>query len=228
MKTRSPRKRTNLKRYNEVLDAAIHLFCERGYPSTSIHDVADSVGMLKGSLYYYIKSKEDLLFQILSDADEMMDDIQLQIQSLDTLPLERMRTFIKSIVRWYCEHFEHATVTFKEWMHLTGDQLEIQLQRRQKYEDMVKNLLLECQESGDVSKELDVSLARSYILGAINAVPQWYQKQGPETPETIASLYSEMTISMLTGVEPVTKTKRVKRAAKRKPRQSSQTVRATA
>ena len=58
------------RRHLEVLEAAARVFHEKGYESTSIQDIADAVGILKGSLYYYITSKEDLLFEILQDVHE--------------------------------------------------------------------------------------------------------------------------------------------------------------
>ncbi|HYA62046.1 MAG TPA: TetR/AcrR family transcriptional regulator, partial [Candidatus Sulfotelmatobacter sp.] len=52
-------------RLEEVLQSAANIFFTKGFHATSIEDVARDVGMLKGSLYYYIKSKDDLLFQLL-------------------------------------------------------------------------------------------------------------------------------------------------------------------
>ncbi len=52
-------------RLEEVLQSAANIFFAKGFHATSIEDVARDVGMLKGSLYYYIKSKDDLLFQLL-------------------------------------------------------------------------------------------------------------------------------------------------------------------
>ena len=51
----------------EILACAANLFYKKGYHVTTIEDLANEVGMLKGSLYYYIKSKEDLLYQLLLD-----------------------------------------------------------------------------------------------------------------------------------------------------------------
>lgn len=51
-------------RLSEILDVAAQLFAAKGYSGTSIRDVADRVGMLSGSLYHHIKSKEDLFVQV--------------------------------------------------------------------------------------------------------------------------------------------------------------------
>ena len=55
------------RREREVLDVAARLFHERGYADTSVQDIADELGILKGSLYHYIEVKEDLLFRLLGE-----------------------------------------------------------------------------------------------------------------------------------------------------------------
>ena len=54
-------------RTREIIAAAAKLFKEKGYHATTIQDVADEVGMLKGSLYYHIKSKEELLYLVTKE-----------------------------------------------------------------------------------------------------------------------------------------------------------------
>src|ERR1700730_12578372 len=52
----------------EIALAAVKLFEQKGYHATSVQDIADEVGLQKGSLYHYIHSKEDLLLQIAHQA----------------------------------------------------------------------------------------------------------------------------------------------------------------
>ena len=63
----APRGTLNVARWNEILDAAGHVFHEKGYQAARIEDIASRVGILRGSLYYYIESKEDLLFALCVD-----------------------------------------------------------------------------------------------------------------------------------------------------------------
>lgn len=61
-----------------LFSAAAKLFLEKGYQATSIADLAAEVGMLKGSLYYYIQSKDDLLCQVIMDTVECAEASLLQ------------------------------------------------------------------------------------------------------------------------------------------------------
>src|SRR5699024_4782023 len=72
--TENPSKPLDGKRSRdkEVVEAAVKLFHEQGYASTSVQDIAESLGMLKGSLYYYIDTKETLLKRIFETSHEHM------------------------------------------------------------------------------------------------------------------------------------------------------------
>ena len=54
-----------------MVDAAAELFYQRGYASTTVIDISEALNITKGTLYYYVKSKEDLLFAIISETHEM-------------------------------------------------------------------------------------------------------------------------------------------------------------
>jgi AcrR family transcriptional regulator len=55
-----------MNKEKQILEAAIKLFSEKGYPLTSIQDIASECGIAKGSIYSYFKSKEDLLVAALN------------------------------------------------------------------------------------------------------------------------------------------------------------------
>src|SRR3954470_12301411 len=57
-------------REDEILAAAARIFREKGYHAASVRDIAESVGLLKGSLYHYIRSKEELLARLFDGALE--------------------------------------------------------------------------------------------------------------------------------------------------------------
>src|ERR1700742_4125495 len=92
-RARKPRVR---RRAAEVEEAATDLFHRQGYEATSVEDIAGALGILKGSLYYYISSKEDLLFEIVSevhaDVQRILDE---QVGIDDVAPLERIARYVR-------------------------------------------------------------------------------------------------------------------------------------
>ena len=64
-------------REEEILAAAARIFREKGYHGASVRDIAESVGLLKGSLYHYIRSKEELLARLFEGAlEDTVDDLE--------------------------------------------------------------------------------------------------------------------------------------------------------
>jgi AcrR family transcriptional regulator len=62
--------RKQLKRRNEILDAAAEVFAEKGYHAATTKDIADRLGMRPGSLYYYFESKEAALYEVCRIASQ--------------------------------------------------------------------------------------------------------------------------------------------------------------
>src|SRR4029079_10204677 len=89
------------KRDREVLDAAARVFYERGYSDASVQDVADELGILKGSLYHYIDTKEDLLFRLLQETHDEIYLILEEVAALEGLnPIDRLEIYIRKQVEY--------------------------------------------------------------------------------------------------------------------------------
>jgi AcrR family transcriptional regulator len=200
MTTRArPRSSKKSNRHAEVTQAAIDIFWQKGYRAASIQDVADKVGVLKGSLYYYIESKEDLLWRIIEDVHKEWSEILSEAGAIDAGPTERIHAFIKLHVEWYLKNVKEVGVFFREWHHLTGDRLKTLKQRRRRYEQVIRDLITAAQDAGEASPALDVQLAARYILASVNAVPDWYRPSSAESPAAVAEAYADMTVGLLTG-----------------------------
>ena len=91
-----PRGAINEERWWAIVDAAFEIFVQKGYRDATVQDVAKRVGLLKGSLYYYIKSKEDLLYAIIERSHLQAKANLLNTPGLTNgSPVERVRRFIE-------------------------------------------------------------------------------------------------------------------------------------
>src|SRR5205085_11393735 len=93
-KNNSSRNPTREERQKQIVDAAAEIFCRQGYEQTSTQEIAEAVGMLKGSLYHYIASKEDILYAIVSDVHRGTELSIDRVRSLEGTPLMRIRAFV--------------------------------------------------------------------------------------------------------------------------------------
>jgi len=187
---RRPVERRN--RDGQILEAAITVFSEKGYAGSSLQDVADMVGLLKGSLYHYISSKESLLFRIFQEAHEQARAVQEEIDARRLAPDERLRTYVESLTLWYLANLARSRLYFTEWRYLTGEERETVRGQRREFERYLRGIITEATEAGLARPGLDVRLTSFYILSAVNTVPIWYRPAGPSSPEQIAEQVAEL------------------------------------
>src|SRR6201985_1343513 len=107
-------------RRTELTRAAARLFAEKGYHGTSIGDLADAMGVQKGSLYSHIESKADLLWEVAHEGaagfHSALDDVP------DEGPIvERIRVALRAHLRVVAEQLDVATVFVREWRYLEGE-----------------------------------------------------------------------------------------------------------
>jgi AcrR family transcriptional regulator len=198
----TPRVRRN--REAEVTEAAIEVFFDKGFAGASIQDVADRVGVLKGSLYYYIDSKEDLLFRIFDESHRQAVAMMEEAAASEGPALERLRAYLERYVRWYLLNIKRVSLYFSEWKHLTGDRHKQIVAQRRVYDEFVLDLIEQAKAAGEVDPGLETRYAAFFVLGAVNAVPSWYRARRERSPDVIAAAYADMAVGMLVGTRPRT------------------------
>lgn len=186
-------------RESEILDAAIGIFWRKGYSVATIQDIADAVGILKGSVYYYIDSKEDLLFSIFERAHGEAMKIVEDVRALDAPPLERLQVYFERYVEYFLHNLEQASLYLREWRSLNKERYQVVLDQRRMYDEFVIGLIHEAQARGEVDPSHEAKYAAYFILGAIKGLPDWYRREGQDSAPTIARVYAAQSLAMLTG-----------------------------
>jgi AcrR family transcriptional regulator len=191
--------RTRRNRAQDVIEAAIRVFHKKGYASASIQDVAEEVGVLKGSLYHYIDSKEDLLARIFEDSAGHFEELLAEAAALDAPPIERLRSFARECSLWYLRNIERVGIYVNEWEHLSGKRRKEVVRIRMDYEQNLAGLIGAVKEAGEADPALDVNYATYFIFGALNGLPDWYRRRGPDSAEQIADGYAGMIATVVGG-----------------------------
>ena len=210
----------------EVMAAAIKVFHSKGFAAATVQDVADEVGVLKGSLYHYISSKEDLLFRVLKESHDQAAGIMAEVTALDVAPLERLRAYLQKMHLWYLNNHERASVYLNQSRHLTGANREEVRTQARNLEHFLRELLAEARGSGALRQDLDLRLAAYFLLGALNSLPNWYRPDRGYSPETIATTYTEMALRSLLPDPPAAKAPAKAARTPAKPANSAKPARA--
>lgn len=189
-------------RDGEVIQTAVDLFYRRGYAASSVQDVADALGMLKGSLYYYIHSKDDLLRRIFDENHLALTDIVERARAMDATPLGRLTAFLLDYGEWFLVNLERASLYQREWRYVEGEFGAVVAQRRADLDAFVVNLITDASDDGYIHPSASARRATYFIFNAFNGLSDWYQPGGPETPRKIAESYTAMALCSLGVTEP--------------------------
>jgi AcrR family transcriptional regulator len=185
-------------RDSSVIAAAIAVMSQKGYSGTSIQEVADRVGVLKGSLYHYFSSKEELLFRILDESHEESVVIADAVAALGLEPLEELKEYLTRQSIWYLKNVERANIFFTESRNLTGDRRDLVKQRGVQFEKHMRDLIAAAQEEGQIRSQVDVSLLTRFVIGSLNNVRLWPSRsQGTFTDDQLVSALIELVINGL-------------------------------
>ena len=164
-------------RDQDILEAAIHIFAEKGYVGSSLQEVADSVGLMKGSLYHYISSKESLLYRMFQEAHEQANLIITEVDAKNLGPEEHLREFVRSLAVFYVINQERASIYFRESRHLTGKDRETVKQQQKEFRAYVRGLIEDVHKAGLTRPDLDIRIASYFLLTAVNGIHIFLQAQ---------------------------------------------------
>jgi AcrR family transcriptional regulator len=159
-------------RREELVSVAARLFAERGYHGTSMADLAEAMGVQKGSLYSLTESKQELLVLITREGaasfhaglDGVPDDAE---------PLDRVRLALRAHLGVVAAQVCSATVFMREWRFLDEPERSTFRAARRRYEERWRDLLREAADRGALRSDLDVEAAVLLVLSAANWAYTW-------------------------------------------------------
>ena len=178
-------------RKEQILKIAARMFCDRTYHGTTLQDIAREVGMLKGSLYYYIDSKERLLVDIISQAVNSLDEGLIRVENADLGPEERLKEIIREHVRFNAEFREAGTLFLTERHVLAA----LEMSEVNRIIDRRNQLLagtLEEAVSRGIYRKMDIRLTSLAVIGLCNSLLFWYRPAGRLSHDEIADAFFEL------------------------------------
>ncbi len=183
-------RKTRDDRWDELLDTAAEIFCEKGYDAASLQDIAERIGIHKASIYYYIKAKSDLRDSLLLEVhNEGMARIKATA-AFKGSALERLEFLIRGHIEFLCANLAKSTVYLNEIVRLPSGERN-KLFGVHSYRDEFAAVFEAGQREGLIASHLDSKLSAQAILGSLNAVYRWYRPSGPRNLKKLADHYVE-------------------------------------
>jgi len=162
----------------EVLDAGAEVFARKGYAAATVQDVADALGILKGSLYYYIKTKEDLLHAVMVEVHEGADELHAEVAASGLPAFEQLLMYVRLQVEWNVANLVKIAVYYNDMRQLSPERLADVRERAKAHERFLVELIAEGQRDGDIAAGADPALLANHVLAVVIWPYRWFRKSG--------------------------------------------------
>jgi len=176
----------------DIVVAAARVFRQRGFHGTSMQQIADAVGLQKGSLYHHIASKEELLHEVMMTGVTQLGQCLQAVADSDLPPDEKLHQLITTHILYAAENVDIATVVLFEHQAVLGFPAlrEQYVASRDSFESQFRKVIQQGVDSGHF-RPVDVPIVAQTLLGAHNWLVMWYRPEGRLSPQEIANVIAD-------------------------------------
>lgn len=185
-----------------ILRTAARIFAEKGYHSTTMRDISRATEISLAGLYYYCRSKEELLYLIQDNCfGRVLERLEERLRETSD-PIERLRLLIENHLSFFAANMSEMKVLSHEGDSLEGEMRRVVSGKKQQYTKLARRILSEVQQSaGDArdkerAKPIDVTVATYSLFGMMNWIYNWYDAGGKLS---VAELVDNITRIFLNG-----------------------------
>jgi len=179
------------KRASHIYRVAAEIMCQKGYEATSMNDIAEAAGLTKAGIYHYIRGKEDLLFEIMNYAMDVVDQGIIVHASQVEDAEERLRAIIERHCRSVLEGVGALTIVLEEMTALTPAHRRAITARKRAYFEFIRGTLEQLAREGKL-REVNPTVAAFSLLGMILWISRWFRRDGAISTADALKDYTEI------------------------------------
>jgi len=189
-------------RRDELLDLAATMFAERGLRATTVRDIADSAGILSGSLYHHFSSKEEMVDELLRGFLDWLFARYEEIVATQPNPLERLKGLFMASFEAIEDRHAQVVIYQDEAKRLMGQpRFSYVEERNREQRKMWLALLNQGVDEGYFRPDIDVDLVYRFIRDTTWVSVRWYEPGGPLTAEEVGRQYLSIVLGGITAKE---------------------------
>lgn len=183
----------SIDRTQEIYLTAAQIFFTKGYNATSLNDIADALQITKAGLYYYVESKQELLYRIINlGLNSVKSEVLNPAREIENAE-ERLRFVIFNHAKLSAGGNHAVIIISHEVNELNFEQREETLKRRREYFEFIRDTLSELEAEGKL-QNIDLTTATFTILGMIIWLSRWFSSSGKQSVENVCRDVSEMAL----------------------------------
>jgi len=184
-----------------ILDGAAKVFREKGYAGARLADVAKAAGIQTGSMYYYFKSREHLVVEMLLVAWKRTDDLaRLSVNALpaDATALDAFSTALTAHLLSVLRNSMYTSALVRILGQIPDGVRDQTVNQQRAYLDYWRGLLQDAIDSGEVRADLDPAAVTMLLTGALNWAVEWFRPDGALSAEELALQVSTLVFDGMT------------------------------
>jgi AcrR family transcriptional regulator len=179
-------------KFDHILNCATHVFYEKGYEGASIRDIARQGRISLAGLYYYVGSKEELLYLIQKRCfTTLLARLQEQLDSAGPDPESRLRILIHNHIRYFLQNREAMKVLSHEADTLKAPFADEVIDLKRSYYRLCRGILEDLKRERKL-RRLNPRLAMLSLFGMMNWIYTWYKPRKDPDAEALAEQMAEL------------------------------------
>ncbi|GAA1460306.1 TetR family transcriptional regulator KstR2 [Williamsia maris] len=194
----SPNTASRSTRRDELLGLAGRMFAEQGLRTTTVRDIADSAGILSGSLYHHFDSKESMVDEILRG---FLDALFTRYNAIVDADLPADETLVQLIVASFesIDADHHAVAIYQdEAKRLSGqERFDYIAVRNTEFRKLWKTVLRKGVDDGTFRADLDTELVYRFLRDTVWVAVRWYRPGGSLSAREVADQYLSVVLEGL-------------------------------
>ena len=166
---RSIKTSRKFRRRDEILRAATDLFSEKGYHEVTMEEIAEEMGVSKGTIYNYFSSKENLYLEILKESFEAIEALlHEEVENSDPAPL-KLRKLLAAIFAFYRRNLKVLRILSRDETHLLKEHFELTEKWRTRRVRLYEKIIEKGIDEGSFVRQ-NPRLRALMLYGAVGAV----------------------------------------------------------
>jgi AcrR family transcriptional regulator len=167
-----------------ILDLAVRVFLERGYDGASLDDIARAAGITKASIYYHVRSKEELLARGVGRAFEALYAVLDEPVAKSGSAAERLRHIVRRTIEITVAMLPEVALLLRVRGNTRAERRIVE--RRREFDHLIARCVARAQRAGDLRRDVDPRLATRLLFGMLNSITEWYRPEGELDADGIA------------------------------------------
>jgi AcrR family transcriptional regulator len=177
-----------LRKRRALVQEAGRAFGKAGFHNTSLDDVAKALNVTKAALYYYIKTKQEILFECHSLALDLGEQARQFAWQGSDQPLERLRLWLRKYIQLLTGDIGCYAVLAEPISSLDETHQKLIRDRLRTFDRHFQQLVIDAIADGTLPN-CDPRLAVAFFMGAINNISRWFTPNTDLNDESITAAF---------------------------------------